>query len=99
MANLELYVDVASGKTFTKIGKKPTDKIVFHNDSDTDSLVVNFSPTNVVKNKHGSAFISSITVPAGGEETVRFEASLETEVKYTAQIGSTTAEDPIIIID
>ena len=99
MANLELYIAVASGKTLTKIGKKSTDKIVFHNESSTDSLVVTFSPTNVVKNKHGSSSISSITVPAGGEETVRFESTLGNSVKYTAQIGTTTAEDPIIIID
>jgi len=99
MANLKLYVAVANGKTLTKIGKKSADKIVFHNKSSTDSLVVTFNPTNVVKDKHGNSSISSITVLAGGKETVTFESTLGSSVKYTARIGTTTAEDPIIIID
>lgn len=99
MSNLELYIDVIDNSTRTKIGKKKgSDKVVFHNQSNS-VLQIDFDPTNVVKDKNGNSFLASITVPAHGEESVRFDDAVGTAVKYTATIGSSTPEDPIIIID
>lgn len=99
MSNLELYIDVVNNQTRTKIGKKKgSDKVVFHNQSNS-ILQIDFVPTNVVKDKNGHSFIAGITVPANGEESVRFDDAVGTTVKYTATVGTSDPEDPIIIID
>jgi len=100
MSRLNLHIVQVGNQTRTQIGKpKGPETIVFHNDSSAE-LQVDFVPTNVIQDDSG-AVKAGITVPAGSKQSVSFvpNAQMGTTVKYTAKIGTTLAEDPIIILD
>lgn len=108
MTKLYLKIQKTSGKTVTDKGggqtvtlfrkKKDSQAIEFHNDSD-EKLSVVFDPVGVVEDADGNK-IPNIDVTARDKQEVFVTgASAGQYVKYTAKIGNSNAEDPIIILD
>jgi len=88
-------------RTVTKIGKKKDEKkIVFLNESKTDVLTMTlYNADPLLYDVKSGTF--TFTVAANEEKTfsVRRDAAVGADFKYTAQIGRAAPEDPIIIIE
>lgn len=102
MAKLDLHILKRNDKTFTKFDKnRDNDKIVFHNLDTTDQLVVTIESQPGLGDAlcKGTQPVNSFVVAAGSKEPFKLcSAYTGDSFKYTAQIGTSTAEDPIIII-
>lgn len=103
MAKLDLHILKRNDKTFTKFDKnRDNDKIVFHNLDTTDQLVVTIESQPGLGDalcKGNQPVVDPFVVAAAGKETFKLcSAYTGDSFKYTAQIGTSTAEDPIIII-
>lgn len=98
---LKLHIFERDDQTHTRIAVsigRNAGEIVFCNDS-SSRLRVDFVPEDLVKDKHGKT-ISFIDVPGNRNASVFVSGADEgKEIKYTARIGSTESEDPIIIIE
>ncbi len=103
MSKLNLTFVVRNGKTCTKIGKKNgAEEIVFRNKG-AANLVIDFDADLLVNEKvDPNKFVRKLTLlPGATSDGIRLHsnAKVDQEVKYTAQIGTSTQEDPIIIVD
>lgn len=102
MAKLDLHILKRNDKTFTKFDKnRDNDKIVFHNLDTTDQLVVTIESQPGLGDAlcKGTQPVNSFVVAAGSKEPFKLCSTYTGDsFKYTAQIGTSTAEDPIIII-
>jgi hypothetical protein len=105
MAELHLRFIVRGNKTVTKIGKKKeAANVIFRNDDPTYPLTLDIDevvlkgarkPRKGRKLRHYHYVIpprSTLAFPVGG-------FAVDTAFKYTAQIGTSIPEDPIIIIE
>ena len=115
MGNLHVHVDtfpipndpLNSHQTRSKFGKhKDTDNIIFHNDDTQSSLEVNIisdpanGPVLCKKNDNKSPVTLPLSVGVGDKEKYTIcQAFKGNDFKYTAKIGTTKLEDPIIIIE
>lgn len=105
MAELHLGFVVRGNKTVTKIGKKKeAAKVVFRNDDPTFLLTLDINEVvlkGAKKPRKGRKLRlyryvilpgSTLSFPVGN-------FAVGTALKYTAQIGTSIPEDPIIIIE
>ena len=109
MAELHLRFKVKSGKTVTRIGKaKDNASITFYNEgSDVltvtvdQNVLADVAGRRLPRSRRGRHSAWTFSVAPGNEKslTVQPGAAPGTEFKYTAQIGTSTPEDPIIIIE
>jgi hypothetical protein len=102
VAKLDLHILKRNDKTFTKFDKnRDNDKIVFHNLDTTDQLAVTIESQPGLGDAlcKGNQPVNSFVVAAGNKEPFKLCSTYTGDsFKYTAQIGTSTAEDPIIII-
>lgn len=100
MGDLTIVVSVRNDRTMSQYAMPRNRKLTFVNDS---------AETLVVRPKSGSPFgdpddptiaISEITVRPGESETVKIHKNFAApEFLYEARIGTTTPEDPIVILE
>ena len=98
-ADLEVWVAVRNGKTMTQYRVGERGALTFRNVSD-QPLVISSSSGAPFQEQDCDDPVSTLTVPPGSEKIVRIAGNFqETEFLYTAQIGNSEPEDPVVIID
>ena len=109
MADLHLRLIDRHGKTVTRIGKqKDIELVIFFNEGSAlltvtvnQNVLRDIAGRRLPRVRRGRGFAYTFTVAPGnaGVFTIPAGTPPGTEFKYTAQIGTTTREDPIIIIE
>ena len=99
MAIITLRVFTKDKKTHTRISVGSRDTLVFKNDSQTETLRVTVDKPDALI-EDGKQIAKFEVKPEGKKSfSMNQHYPLESMFKYTAKIGSSEAEDPIIIID
>jgi hypothetical protein len=97
--DLTIEVTVDEGRTTSQYHMGRNGSLTFRNDSG-DPLVVTATAGRPFREHGCSEPQAEITVPPGSEKTVRIADDFNgTRFAYTARIGDTEPEDPIVIID
>ncbi|MGQ0835775.1 MAG: hypothetical protein ACT4O5_12815 [Gammaproteobacteria bacterium] len=100
MARLDIRITQQDGKTHTTFGKKKdAHKVSFHNDDQNDTLTVTVSDPNALCDGGQPAPQPIVVAPLGSAGYKICANYSGTQFTYTAQIGNSTPEDPIIIMD
>jgi hypothetical protein len=99
--NLALDLTVRDGKTMTRHHAGERSILTFHNDSEEPLVITCTSDQTPFLDGGCGNPVASFTVPAGGTKAVRISDDVEfgESFVYSARIGNSEAEDPIIIID
>jgi hypothetical protein len=100
MSKLHLRFKAVNGQTRTLIGKKNDhEDVVFHNDDPERVLIITFNPAGLLRDDTGR--VNNFEVPPLGKVrlTLKPNAAVGNETKYTATIAGSAPEDPIIIVE
>jgi hypothetical protein len=99
--NLTLDLTVLNGKTMTRHHVGERSILTFHNDSEEPLVVTCTSGQAPFLDGGCGNPVESFTVPAGGTKAVRIAeaVTLGQSFVYSARIGNSEPEDPIIILD
>lgn len=104
MAKFEIHMKVIDGQTVSSFGVlDPGDRITFVNDDPSNWLTVSIKkedgqPSAICKLNH--AKVQEFTVGPSSDKKYKICTDYKLETfEYTATIGGSAAEDPIIIIE
>ncbi|MGH8203856.1 MAG: hypothetical protein ACREST_04555 [Steroidobacteraceae bacterium] len=98
-ADLEVWVAVRNGKTMTQYRIGERGALTFRNLSDQPLVISSPSGAPFQEQECGDP-VSTLTVPPGREKVVSISKNYcEKEFLYSAQIGGSEPEDPVVIID
>lgn len=94
-----IHVDVRNGKTMTRHRMGYLGELRFRNWS-SEPLVITATTGQPFKESGCNDAVGELTIPPNGEKTVTIhEAYGAEEFSYSARIGASEPEDPIVIID
>ncbi|MGD9599092.1 MAG: hypothetical protein AB7G76_05785 [Steroidobacteraceae bacterium] len=104
MAKFEIHMKVIDGQTVSSFGKvKPRETIFFYNDDPSNTLTVaitSHSGPEAALCKPNQAEVSTFTVGPSSHKNYQICTEYKGKTfEYTATIGGSAAEDPIIIIE
>ena len=100
MARLHIRLSQKDGKTHTTFGKKKdADKVFFYNDDPGETLTVTISDPNALCDGGQPAPQPIVVAPLSNAGYKICTSYSGAHFTYTAQIGTSTPEDPIIIIE
>ena len=100
-STLTIDVTVRDNKTMTRhhVGRRGI--IAFHNDSEESLVITCTSGESPFLDGGCGNPVSTFSVPAGGTKAVRIVDTLQEgqSFVYSAKIGNSEAEDPVVIVD
>jgi hypothetical protein len=99
--NLIIDLTVRNGKTMTRHHVGERSILTFHNDSDQTLVITCTSNQSPFLDGGCGNPTDEFSVPAGGSKAVRIADTIAfgQSFVYSARIGNTEAEDPIVIVD
>jgi len=99
--NLTFDMTVLNGKTMTRHHASERSILTFHNDSEQPLVIICTSGQEPFLDGGCGDPVATFTVPAGGTKAVRIAEAVSKgqSFVYSARIGDSEPEDPIIIID
>lgn len=99
-ANLKLSVTVRDGKTMTQHRMGAEGTLSIRNESDEPLVITCVSGGEPFLEEGCSGPAAQFTVPGGGTKVVRIARGFDDEAfAYSAQVGDSEPEDPIVILD
>ena len=99
MADIRLRIFTENNKTLTGFVVKGNDTLIFQNDSD-QTLRVTVDSAEAIS-EHGKGPTDLFKIEPGQQKSFSINdgCAHNSKFKYTATIGRSEAEDPVIIID
>jgi hypothetical protein len=99
--SLTIDVTVHEGKTMTRHHVGERSILTFHNDSGEPLVITCTSGQSPFLDGGCGSATAEFTVPAGGSKAVRIAETISRgdSFVYSARIGNSEPEDPIIILD
>jgi hypothetical protein len=104
MADLTIIVEVQSNQTISNFSIPPSGKLVYKNGAPTgagDLVIAPKAPTTKLPfcESNGKTDKPILPIAPGNEDTFHICDGFEDRFYYTAKIGESTIEDPIVIIE
>lgn len=100
MSDLTIVVSVRDNRTMSQYAMPRNRKLTFVNDSDQQLVVTAKTGSPFVDVDDPSILVGEVRVEPRGEKSVRIKKTFQdSEFGYTARIGNTEEDDPIVILE